>query len=169
MIKLTPFGRAIRKERLRCRTTLLEMARYLNMKPSELCAIETGERPEPKDFVPDVLKFFFEKRKEMKNKIYWPRGFTRGTPKEEGTYVLLCRYADGTYDLLVREVHILDKETAEQCDAKPGLNILTLEEFWYAEPEYFGVVGHMKLEGVSAFDLWNHIGKLEDELRKESK
>lgn len=49
----------------------------------------------------------------MKNKTYWPRGFTRGTPKEEGTYVLLCRDG-GSYELLVREVHILDKETAEQ-------------------------------------------------------
>lgn len=44
---------------------------------------------------------------------------------------------------------------------------MTLEEFWYAEPEYFGVVGYMKLEGVSAFDLWSHIGKLEDEPKKE--
>lgn len=168
MIKLTPFGRAIRKERLRCRTTLLEMARHLNMKPSELCAIETGERPEPKDFVPDVLKFFFEKRKEMKNKTHWPSGFTRGVPTEEGTYVLLCREG-GTYDMIVREIHILDKETAEELDTTPGPNVLTLEEYWYADPQFFGVVGHMKLEGVSAFDLWNHIGKLEDELRKESK
>lgn len=166
MIKLTPFGRAIRKERLRCRTTLLEMARYLNMKPSELCAIETGERPEPKDFVPDVLRFFFEKRKEMKNKTYWPRGFTRGVPREEGTYVLLCRDG-GSYELVVKEIHILDKETAEQCDTTPGPNVLTLEEFWYAEPEFYGVVGFMKLEGISAFDLWQHIGKLEDEPKEE--
>lgn len=142
------------------------MARYLNMKPSELCAIETGERPEPKDFVPDVLKFFFEKRKEMKNKIYWPRGFTRGVPKEEGTYVLLCREG-GTYELVVREVHILNEETAKELDTIPGPNILTLEEFWYEEPEFFGVIGYMKLEGVSAFDLWQCIGELEDEPNKE--
>ena len=103
----------------------------------------------------------------MKPKVYWPRGFTRGVPKEEGTYVLLCRDG-GSYELLVREVHILDKETAEQCDTTPGPNVMTLEEFWYAEPEYFGVVGFMKLEGVSAFDLWSHIGKLEDEPSKEN-
>lgn len=104
----------------------------------------------------------------MRNKTFWPRGFTRGVPTEEGTYVLLCRY-DGTYDLLVREIHILDKETAEQCDTTPGPNILTLDDFWYAEPEYFGIVGFMKIEGVSAFDLWQHIGKLEDEPKKENK
>lgn len=98
----------------------------------------------------------------MKKKTYWPRGFTRGVPKEEGTYVLLCRDG-GSHELVVKEIHILDKETAEQCDTTPGPNVLTLEEYWYAEPEFYGVVGYMKLEGVSAFDLWQHIGKLEDE------
>lgn len=102
----------------------------------------------------------------MKNNVYWPRGFTRGVPKEEGTFVLLCRDG-GSYDLLVREIHILDKETAERCDTTPGPNVLTLEEFWYAEPEFYGVVGYMKLEGVSAFDLWQHIGELEDEPKDE--
>lgn len=166
MNRPTPLGQAIREERLRCGTTLLDMARYLNMKPSELFAIETGERPEPKDFVSDVCKFFFQKRREMKNKVYWPRGFTRGTPKEKGTYVLLCREG-GTYELMVREVHILNEETAKKLDTIPGPNILTLEEFWYEEPEFFGVVGYMKLEGVSAFDLWQCIGELEDEPSKE--
>lgn len=87
--------------------------------------------------------------------IPFPPGFTRGLPTHEGTFVLLT-YERGSYELHVREINEVPKDSADQIGVKPGLCVLNdFECFEYMNVEDWGIVGYMELEGVSAFELWN--------------
>lgn len=98
----------------------------------------------------------------MLKKPNFPHGFTRGTPTEEGCYVLIIR--DGASHILeVHDVVYVGPEHCEELDVKPGLVIQHVEELSYLENfEERGVVGYKKLEGVCMFDLWIYAGELED-------
>ena len=97
----------------------------------------------------------------MKNSALFPPGFSRGIPTEEGTYVLLTNERGG-YELHVREIQNVPIGQAGQLGVNPGLCVIDdFEAFCYWAVEDCNIVGYMKLEGVSAFELWNHQGPLE--------
>lgn len=96
----------------------------------------------------------------MTSNIPFPLGFTPGLPTHGGTYVLLTVDL-GFYGLHVREIHEVPKDTAEMLGVKPGLCVINdFECFEYMNVEDWSIIGFMELEGVSAFDLWMHRGKL---------
>ena len=54
---VTPLGQIIRMARIGANTTMAKMARDFGMKPSEICAIETGKIPMPEDYLQKVADF----------------------------------------------------------------------------------------------------------------
>lgn len=97
----------------------------------------------------------------MKKGVLFPPGFSHGLPTDEGTYVLLT-YEHGGYELHVREIQNVPLDQAEELGVHPGLCVIHYFEEWcYWEIDDYGIVGYMKLDGVSAFDLWTHQGPLE--------
>lgn len=57
-MRITPIGRIIREARIATGTTMVDMATFLGMKPSAVCAIETGKTPMPPGFLNRVADFF---------------------------------------------------------------------------------------------------------------
>lgn len=57
-MRITPIGRIIRAARIATNTTMADMAKWFNMKPSAICAIETGKRPTPPGFLEKAADFF---------------------------------------------------------------------------------------------------------------
>lgn len=97
----------------------------------------------------------------MKKSVLFPPGFTHGLPTDEGTYVLLT-YEHGGYELHVREIQNVPLDQADELGVHPGLCVIhDFEEWCYWEIDDYGIVGYIKLDGVSAFDLWTHQGPLE--------
>lgn len=97
----------------------------------------------------------------MKKGVLFPPGFSHGLPTDEGTYVLLT-YEHGGYELHVREIQNVTPALAKELGVKPGLCVThDFDDFCAWEIDDYNIVGYMKLEGVSAFDLWTHQGPLE--------
>lgn len=57
-MRITPIGRIIRAARIATNTTMMDMATFLGMKPSAVCAIETGKKPMSPGFLDRVADFF---------------------------------------------------------------------------------------------------------------
>ena len=56
-MRVTPLGQIIRMARIGANTTMAKMAKEFGMKPSEICAIETGKSPMPDGYLQKVVDF----------------------------------------------------------------------------------------------------------------
>lgn len=66
-MKLTEFGKAVRKARIDTGYTLKEMSKELKTSPSFLSAIETGSRKISKNWVTKIEDFFILKKYKIQN------------------------------------------------------------------------------------------------------
>lgn len=66
-MKLSPFGKLVRKGRIEAEITLGEMAKALNVSSAYLSAVETGKRPVSDGLVAEVKRLFKRKGLDVKD------------------------------------------------------------------------------------------------------
>lgn len=66
-MKLTAFGKAIRKARIDANETLKSMAMAINTSPSFLSGMETGCKKIPPEYVEKIILFFKSKNVEVED------------------------------------------------------------------------------------------------------